>query len=85
MLPVVAYLTEVVPGAQGGILWWALALGACLGGNGTMIGASANVVTVGMAEREGYSISFMEYLKIAFLPMIITIVLSSIWLLAIKM
>ena len=85
MLPVVAYLTEVVPGAQGGILWWALALGACLGGNGTMIGASANVVTVGMAEREGYSISFVKYFKIAFLPMIITIVLSSIWLLTIKM
>jgi Na+/H+ antiporter NhaD/arsenite permease-like protein len=85
MLPIVAYLTQTIPGAQGGILWWALALGACLGGNGTMIGASANVVTVGMAEREGYSISFMEYLKIAFVPMIITIVLSSIWLLAIKM
>jgi len=85
MLPIVAYLTEVVPGAQGGILWWALALGACLGGNGTMIGASANIVTVGMAEREGYSISFMEYLKIAFVPMIITITLSSIWLLVIKM
>jgi Na+/H+ antiporter NhaD/arsenite permease-like protein len=46
---------------------------------------SANVVTVGMAEREGYSISFMKYFKIAFVPMIITIILSSIWLLAIKM
>ncbi len=84
MLPVVSYLTEVVPGAQDGVLWWALALGACLGGNGTMIGASANVVTVGMAEREGYSISFMEYLKVAFLPMMITIILASVWLLFIK-
>jgi len=81
MLPIVAYLTEVIPGAQSGVLWWALALGACLGGNGTMIGASANVITVGMAERAGYHISFMKYLRIAFVPMLITIVLASAWLL----
>jgi Na+/H+ antiporter NhaD/arsenite permease-like protein len=83
MLPIVAYLTTEIPGAQGGILWWALALGACLGGNGTMIGASANVVTVGMAERAGYHISFMQYVHIAFPPMIVTIVLCSVWLLMI--
>jgi len=84
MLPIVAYLTTVIPGAQSGILWWALALGACLGGNGTMIGASANVVTVGMAERAGYPISFMAYLKAAFIPMIITIILCSGWLLLVE-
>jgi len=83
MLPIVAYLNEVVPGAESGILWWALALGACLGGNGTMIGASANVVTVGIAETQGYRISFIRYMKIAFPPMIITIVLSTIWLLVV--
>jgi Na+/H+ antiporter NhaD/arsenite permease-like protein len=83
MLPIVAYLTAEIPGAQGGILWWALALGACLGGNGTMIGASANVVTVGMAERAGYHISFMQYVRIAFPPMIVTIILCSVWLLMI--
>ncbi|MFA4986310.1 MAG: SLC13 family permease, partial [Candidatus Brocadiia bacterium] len=44
-------------------MWWALSLGACLGGNGTAIGASANVVTIGIAEKEGYHISFMKYLK----------------------
>ena len=81
MLPIVAYLTAEIPGAQGGILWWALALGACLGGNGTMIGASANVVTVGMAERAGFHISFNQYLRVAFPPMIVTIILSSVWLL----
>jgi Na+/H+ antiporter NhaD/arsenite permease-like protein len=84
MLPIVAYLNTVIPGAESGILWWALALGACLGGNGTMIGASANVVTVGMAERAGYPISFMEYFKIAFIPMIITVVLCSVWLLVVE-
>ncbi len=81
MLPIVAYLTTEIPGAQGGILWWALALGACLGGNGTMIGASANVVTVGMAERAGYRISFMQYVRIVFLPTVVTIVMCSVWLL----
>jgi Na+/H+ antiporter NhaD/arsenite permease-like protein len=85
MLPIVAYLNTVIPGAESGILWWALALGACLGGNGTMIGASANVVTVGMAERAGYPISFMEYIKTAFIPMIITIILCSFWLLLVEM
>jgi Na+/H+ antiporter NhaD/arsenite permease-like protein len=84
MLPIVAYLNTVIPGAESGILWWSLALGACLGGNGTMIGASANVVTVGMAERAGYPISFMEYFKIAFIPMIITVILCSVWLLVVK-
>lgn len=84
MLPIVAYLTSVIPGAQGGVLWWALALGACLGGNGTMIGASANVVTVGMAERAGYPISFMQYAKMAFLPMLITLALCMGWLLMVE-
>jgi Na+/H+ antiporter NhaD/arsenite permease-like protein len=83
MLPIVAYLTTEIPGAQDGILWWALALGACFGGNGTMIGASANVVTVGMAERAGYHISFMQYVRIAALPMLVTVILCSIWLLTV--
>ena len=59
MLPIIAFLSRTIPGAETGVLWWALALGACLGGNGTMIGASANVVTVGLAEKAGYSISFV--------------------------
>jgi Na+/H+ antiporter NhaD/arsenite permease-like protein len=85
MLPIVAYLNTVIPGAESGILWWSLALGACLGGNGTMIGASANVVTVGMAERAGYHISFMHYIKIAAIPTFITIVLCTFWLLVVEM
>jgi Na+/H+ antiporter NhaD/arsenite permease-like protein len=84
MLPIVAYLTTAIPGAETGVLWWALALGACLGGNGTMIGASANVVTVGMAERAGIHISFMQYMRVAALPTFITIVLASVWLLMVE-
>lgn len=61
-------------------LWWALSLGACLGGNGTAIGASANVVAIGMAEREGYRITFGHYFKIAFPVMLLTIVFSMIYI-----
>ena len=67
------------------MLWWALSLGACLGGNGTLIGASANVVTAGMAEKAGYPMSFNHYMKVALVPMLITVVLSMGWLLAMEM
>jgi Na+/H+ antiporter NhaD/arsenite permease-like protein len=61
-------------------LWWALSLGACLGGNGTAIGASANVVAIGMAEREGIRITFGYYFKVAFPVMLITIALSTVYI-----
>jgi Na+/H+ antiporter NhaD/arsenite permease-like protein len=55
-------------------LWWSLALGACLGGNGTLIGASANVIVAGIAEKNGIRLYFVQYLKIAFPLMIISII-----------
>jgi Na+/H+ antiporter NhaD/arsenite permease-like protein len=81
MLPIVAFLNHNIPGAESGVLWWALALGACFGGNGTMIGASANVVTVGLAEKAGYHISFMGYMKACLAPMLITAALATAYLL----
>ncbi len=62
-------------------VWWALTMGACLGGNGTIIGASANVVSRGIMEKNGHTITFIGYLKIAFPLMIISIILSTIYLL----
>jgi Na+/H+ antiporter NhaD/arsenite permease-like protein len=85
MLPIIAFLNETIPGAESGILWWSLALGACFGGNGTMIGASANVVTVGLAEKAGYHISFLYYMKACFVPMLITVILASVYLVFFKM
>jgi Na+/H+ antiporter NhaD/arsenite permease-like protein len=61
-------------------LWWSLALGACLGGNGTLIGASANVIVVGLAAQNGHPISFMKYFKVAFPLMVLSIVISSIYI-----
>lgn len=81
MLPIVAYLTKEIPGAGSGVLWWALALGACFGGNGTMIGASANVVTLGIAEAAGHQIKFFGFMKVAFLYMIISVAIANVWLL----
>ncbi len=61
-------------------LWWSLALGACLGGNGTLIGASANLVVAGLASKEGYPITFVKYLKYGFPLMILSILLSSVYI-----
>jgi Na+/H+ antiporter NhaD/arsenite permease-like protein len=81
MLPIVAYLTQVIPGAESMVLWWALSIGACYGGNGTLIGASANVVTAGICEREGYPISFNEYLKVGWPIMMVSVIMGMIFLL----
>ncbi|MHA6533004.1 ArsB/NhaD family transporter [Paenibacillus sp. BAC0078] len=61
-------------------LWWSLALGACLGGNGTLIGASANLIVAGLAEKEGHPITFMKYLKVGFPLMLLSIVISSVYI-----
>jgi Na+/H+ antiporter NhaD/arsenite permease-like protein len=81
MLPITVFLGKTIPGAETGVLWWALALGACFGGNGTIIGASANVVTIGIAEKAGYKISFYQYLKEAAPITIVSLILSSAYLL----
>lgn len=60
-------------------LWWSLALGACLGGNGTLIGASANVVVASMAAQRGRAISFIGFMKVAFPLMILSIIISTVY------
>ena len=62
-------------------LWWATSLGACLGGNGTLIGASANVVLANIGEKHGYDISFKKYFRLGFPVMLLTIFISTIYLL----
>lgn len=84
-IPFVATLIPLIKamGASGmciAPLWWAVSLGACLGGNGTLIGASSNVVVAGLAEKHGYKLSFSRYFKTGFPLMIMSIVLSTIYL-----
>lgn len=66
--------------AQIEVLWWALSLGACLGGNGTLIGASANVIVAGIASREGHGFSYMDFLKIGAPLTLIALLLSHAYL-----
>lgn len=61
-------------------IWWSLALGACLGGNGTLIGSSANVIVAGIAERNNTPIKFLDFIKIAFPLMLVSIAISNIYL-----
>jgi len=67
-------------------LWWSLALGACLGGNGTLIGASANVVIADLARRAGYPISYRQFLMVGFPVMVGSLLLSTlyVWLLFLR-
>ncbi|MFZ5864940.1 MAG: SLC13 family permease [Thermodesulfobacteriota bacterium] len=84
MLPVVALLSKTIPGAaETHVLWWALALGACFGGNATIIGASANVITIGIAERSGHHISFFDFVKHGTPITIISLIICSVFLLLI--
>ena len=62
-------------------LWWALSLGACLGGNGSLIGASANVVLAGVSAKNGYPITFMQYLRVGFPMMLLSVAISTVYLL----
>ncbi len=85
-IPFVATLIPMIQTMQqGGMdvqpLWWALSLGACLGGNGSLIGASANVVLAGVSAKNGYPITFMGYLKKGFPMMLLSVAICTVYLL----
>ena len=81
MIPIVLQIADSLGDYLLTPLIWALAFGACLGGNGTLIGASANVVTAGMSEDAGYPISFNEFFKAGFPVMILTTFIVSLYML----
>jgi Na+/H+ antiporter NhaD/arsenite permease-like protein len=81
MLPVVGYLTITIPGAQSKALFYCLSVGSAMGGNGSLIGASANMVTAGIAERAGHPITYVYFLKKGFPALVITVALAMVWLL----
>lgn len=80
MIPVIKIAGEM-SAMDIGPLWWALALGACLGGNGTSIGASANVVAIGMLEEDGHRLSFGRYFKVGFPVMLVSIAIATLYIL----
>jgi len=87
-IPFVATMILLVESMEAGLggadalepVWWSLALGACLGGNGSLIGAAANVMVSGMGERAGYPISFLRFLKIGLPLMLMTIVIANAYI-----
>lgn len=81
MLPVVGYLTGTIPGGDEQSLYFCLAVGAAMGGNGSLIGASANLVAAGVSERAGYPISFGHFFRIGFPALLISVTLALGWLL----
>ena len=81
MLPIVKVLTSSVPGAESLVFYYALSMGAAMGGNGFLIGGEANLVTAGITEQTNYPISFKEFLKIGLPVTYLTLTVGFIWLL----
>jgi Na+/H+ antiporter NhaD/arsenite permease-like protein len=80
MLPVIGFLSSSIPGAESKVLFLCLSVGSAMGGNGSLIGASANMVTAGIAERAGSPITYMYFLKKGFPALLVTVGLATIWL-----
>ena len=80
MLPVVAFLTVTIPGANSKVLFFCLSVGSAMGGNGSLIGASANLVTGGIADRAGYPISYGYFFRKGIFALLITVGLATVWL-----
>jgi len=81
MLPVVEFLTGSIPGAGNDVLYYSLSMGAAMGGNGTLVGAEANLVTAGITEQAGSPISFVEFLKVGLPVTYLTLTVGFLWLL----
>ncbi len=86
-IPFVATMIPLIKGMAGAMggsenlmpLWWSLALGSCLGGNGSLVGASANLIVAGFAERAGHQIHFLKFMLMAFPLMILSIAISTVY------
>ncbi len=81
MIPLIFNMSDSLGGSEAIVpIWWALSIGACLGGNGSIIGASANVIVAGFAARSGHPIGFFRFMKLAFPLMLLSIVISHIYI-----
>lgn len=80
IIPMIDAMAPTFGGKEGlEPIWWSLSLGACLGGNGSIVGASANVMVASFAARAGQPISFMKFMVMAFPLMIVTVMISSVY------
>ena len=80
MIPLIKNMAASFGGAEGLVpIWWSLALGACLGGNGSLVGASANLIVAGFAERSGQPIRFLPFMLMAFPMMLFSVMISAVY------
>ena len=81
MIPMIESMASTFGGADNlEPLWWSLALGACLGGNGSLVGASANLIVAGFAERAGHRIRFLPFMLVAFPLMLLSIAIATFYI-----
>lgn len=81
MIPMLKTMEPTMGGREAMMpVWWALSLGACFGGNGTLIGASANVIVAGLAQREGHPLSFLRFLIWSIPVMLCSVFIAGIYL-----
>ena len=82
MIPVVREMSEGLPVGESASnpLWWALALGAGLGANFTPVAAAANVYVIGVADRAGYKVTFLQFLRYSLLVTLVSLVIATIYL-----
>jgi Na+/H+ antiporter NhaD/arsenite permease-like protein len=80
MIPLIESMAPDLGGSEQLMpLWWSLALGSCLGGNGSLVGASANLIVAGFAERSGQPIRFLPFMLMAFPLMLVSIAISTVY------
>ncbi len=80
MIPLIKNMGAALGGSEQLLpLWWSLALGSCLGGNGSLVGASANLIVAGFAERSGQPIRFLPFMLMAFPLMLLSVLISSVY------
>ena len=81
MIPLIKSMAPTFGGSENLMpLWWSLALGACLGGNGSLVGASANLIVAGFAERSGHRIRFLPFMAGAFPLMLLSIAIANVYI-----
>jgi len=80
IVPVTVFLTQTIPGAENNVLYWALALGAGLGGNATYIGSAPNIVAVGIMERAGYRLKFQDFSRVGVPVTFVTLLVPTLWM-----
>ena len=81
IVPVTVFLTQTLPGAENNVLYWALALGAGLGGNATYIGSAPNIVAAGIMDRAGYRLKFEDFSKVGVPVTFVTLLVPTLWIL----